>query len=272
MTEYVFNIRDSEHRPGTNRYTFKHNEHWKTLQRKNITFGLRSVVLIPAIRYFSVNFELVGSTTVEVPLSVSLGSNSVMNDFNVSIESSRRLLYEECLFNDPKSSLGPADYNARFNQKSRTFEITVERAERYIRFPKNHIVSVDALAMLNIRADFLSSLSEANDSLKWTAFTKKYATELTHVVTYPKDTHKIHSIVFHNVWNRENLIINSSLADISYNRYIGFTNSVYSPVKLFKMSNEDQTFWIDLVDNGGEPVELTSDLRDILLLEAVLYA
>ena len=76
-------------------------------------------------------------------------------------------------------------------------------------------------------------------------------------------------IKFPNIWDRDNLYVLSSLTDMSYNRYLGYTNNDFHPPKQYTIHNTDTTFWIELYDKTNSiPVELPP--RSVLVIEMTL--
>jgi hypothetical protein len=77
--------------------------------------------------------------------------------------------------------------------------------------------------------------------------------------------------MFHSVWNREELLEKSSLTGLFNEQYLGFTNTQFGPLKIYQMTDTDQTFWIELYDmHNKTKVELQPDV--VLYLETVIIA
>ena len=79
-------------------------------------------------------------------------------------------------------------------------------------------------------------------------------------------------IYFPLVWDRNPVIIKSSLAINSIGNYIGYTNSVFNPIKFYKLSSNDSRFWIEMY-NGTDhisPAIIPMDGKDSFLLEIVV--
>ena len=81
---------------------------------------------------------------------------------------------------------------------------------------------------------------------------------------------KIREINIPDIWDRDDLIVYSSLTDMSYNRYLGLTNTEYHPPKTYTIHTTDNKFWIDLYDiSNTKPIELDKDTT--LIFETIMY-
>lgn len=50
---------------------------------------------------------------------------------------------------------------------------------------------------------------------------------------------------FENIWDRQECIIYSSIAEQSNRHYIGESNIMFEPIKYYKLNSSDQRFWIE---------------------------
>jgi hypothetical protein len=85
-------------------------------------------------------------------------------------------------------------------------------------------------------------------------------------------TNPYSSIVFHNLWNRHTCLLKSSLVNGTMNNYLGYSNVRYSPLRYYRITNDDSKFYIDLF-NGHEhpyPSILSPDNRDCITVEMVM--
>ena len=79
-------------------------------------------------------------------------------------------------------------------------------------------------------------------------------------------------IYFPRVWDREPVLLKSNLAMNSIGNYIGYTNSVFNPIKYFKLTSNDSYFWIEMY-NGTDhisPAVIPMDGKDSFILEIVI--
>ena len=72
--------------------------------------------------------------------------------------------------------------------------------------------------------------------------------------------------------NRDDVIVRASFVDLSSDNFLGVSNESFHPVKKYPVVFGDQQFWIELYDNLNQPIELPSDNRDTLIVEAQMIS
>ena len=238
--EEAYSIVKSQHKTNTNRYTFRYNHQWRNILTP-LEIGIRSIKLCIAPRFFWINGLSLSNGTKSFNISPSFIFKT-MHDFN------------ECMKNDIKrhvelykETLSINDYDIYYNPISHNivFEITTTN-NMYFTVDNNSTVSEDFTAITKC-----SRLIDGETTVYGNGYTK---------------------IVFHNVWNRDDVIVRASFVDLSSDNFLGVSNESFHPVKKYPVVFGDQQFWIELYDNLNQPIELPSDNRDTLIVEAQMIS
>jgi hypothetical protein len=80
-------------------------------------------------------------------------------------------------------------------------------------------------------------------------------------------------LIFYNIWDRHSCMIKSSLVNSTMNNYLGYTGVRYNPLRIYKVTNNDSRFYIDLY-NGHNQRYITClpfDDLECMTLEIVFY-
>lgn len=74
------------------------------------------------------------------------------------------------------------------------------------------------------------------------------------------------------VWSRYHLYLTSSIAVDADDNFLGHTDRDFSPLKYYRITSTDKTFWIELYDTRNHhcPVVLPEDNKDVLYIEAIV--
>ena len=102
-----------------------------------------------------------------------------------------------------------------------------------------------------------------------------------YAVNDPTDDGKIclifNSLYIDNVWSRKGILVTSSIADFDERNYLGYssfvsnnTNATYANPKMYPITNQSFTFWIELWDSYTEQ-KLELPPNSNVLIEACLY-
>ena len=77
-------LKDAEHTPGTNRYTFTYNHHWRSITQEHLTLSVRSVKLWRQPRNLWVDNIVIHSTeaNTDTPTSFDVSITGPMTEFN----------------------------------------------------------------------------------------------------------------------------------------------------------------------------------------------
>jgi hypothetical protein len=245
------------------------------------------------------------ATVMNCDTYLSLNSNESMNDFNLKLDHNsqrlfnfyRELVYEERYLTAsvldgqgapiiPKTKMvfTSNDFDMVYRNKSSTFviQIGVELQNRYFDINNseyNGNISQDVANLLKIPVSFFHDLQQIEAGrqvfLEFIANYPKVTISFLDGSDSEQDIRQGHTqpykFVFRNVWNREELLVKSSLTGLFNEQYLGFTNTQFGPLKIYPMTYIDQTFWIDLYDmHNKTKVEQQAD--DLLYLETVIIA
>jgi hypothetical protein len=85
QVEQVFDIRDAEHTPGTNRYIFRYPEHWRLIQNQELSIGIRSIKLIREPLYLwwnDIKLQITDTKSLDIDDSCLLNSGQTMVELN----------------------------------------------------------------------------------------------------------------------------------------------------------------------------------------------
>ena len=227
-------LRDAEHEPGTNKYTFKYNFQWRNIIQEHLTVSVRSVKLWLAPRHLYVNGLEVHTNDGTNPTSFNTTITGSMSEFNDKLA-------------NMSDSLGYKVYYNPTNQK-----LIFDCADNnYF----NYTNPSDIAAVLS--DDFKVITGETNFS----------NVEVLHT----NSNDYIDAFCFNDVWDRENVHISASFVDLGYHNFLGVSNEQFIPPKEYPISFTDQKFTIELYDSTEKPVEIPSlDNKDTLLLELIL--
>jgi hypothetical protein len=158
---------------------------------------------------------------------------------------------------------------------------------------KDSTISDDFCNLVGVSREFFTdlgflvegwvALNPGDPEIHYYDFYQKYLKEMEHVeiaVTYYSQEeagtsnlnhHRIKWIKFKNVFSLGAVKINSSIVDNSVHQYLGFTDSVYYPPKMYTIHKTDQLFWVDLVDLSHGNTKFFWPGRDDLVIEVILF-
>lgn len=79
-------------------------------------------------------------------------------------------------------------------------------------------------------------------------------------------------LVFYDVCDRYEYMIESSLTLLNSHQYLGFTDGMFKPFKFFKLNNINQEIWIGPCNSPNSEIMriLSYDKKDDLVIETVL--
>lgn len=297
QTEYVFYIEDAKYYPETSIYEFNYPNVWRNTYKMDLYMGIRSIRLVPSTREINImNIELRNklNTPYYLDLYLTLNSNQTLNEFNKTISeelSQKYSIYkmnidEQRIETDDKISI---DY--RINDfKMRYFNSTNEirmyigtnNKDKFIKFCVNgdscydSYVSTDFLNITNTDQLLYQTIAMYQNNLlqkdfNIDVFLKKYPNVS---VVFNDDNIGIKRISFYNVWSRENILIESSIVDLTNRQYIGYSNMNYIPIKLYPIKYSDNKFQCRFYDSNNRKtiIKLPNDNKDSLFIEAIAFA
>ena len=87
-----------------------------------------------------------------------------------------------------------------------------------------------------------------------------------------RETELASSYEFYDVWDREFVMVTSSIATNTTKNQIGFTGVRYQPIKYFRLQSNQTTFWVDLWLSHymKVPCNLPRDGKDGFTMEVIL--
>ena len=229
-------LKDAEHEPGTNKYTFTWNFQWRNIIQEHLTVSVRSIKLWLAPRHLWMD---------NLPVVNNTSSTCSFKSFDVSIVGS---MLE---FNDKATSQINDTWKVYYNPTNKRLVFDCE--EGYS-FSKGYLID-----------DPLPTMSSDLQ-----AITGKVSTDAVEVLHSDANNNPI-NFCFNNVWDRRDVHVRASFVDLGYQRFLGITNEQFIPPKEYPICYADQKFSIELYDSSDNPVELpTMDSKDTLLIELIL--
>jgi hypothetical protein len=82
-------------------------------------------------------------------------------------------------------------------------------------------------------------------------------------------TTNYNTIDFYDIWDRRSCLLKSNLVSSTMNNYLGYSMTRYNPLRYYKITNNDEKFYIDLYNGHNHKVitSLSDDDRDHINLE-----
>jgi hypothetical protein len=264
---YTFDYKQTENnnvtRDDKNRSWFTYPLEWRTANIKDKYVGFRSFWIAKSTRIISFEIELYDQNKALKATRIVL---TVLNEKDDLVS----------LIEKTKSALG--EYAQYFDFLSATFRRPISN---YVYNGKNYT------AWNNETKNILDDLEVSKDKYYSIGFilyrTSVYKyfkmTNLTDDVKglfnaqdFREDQPEPYQcLFFYNLWNLHSCMIKSSLVNSTMNNYLGYSNKDYQPVKWYKITNNDERFYIDLF-NGHSPelnTILPYDNMDHITLELV---
>ena len=231
-------IKDAEHIPGSNQYTFKWNIQWRNIIHEHLTVSVRGIKLWLTPRHLWVDGLKVHYGTenkTESTYFTAMISGS-MAEFNHQI-------------------LGKTDgYSVYYNPTNRRLVFSCDIGN-YFDLDSSFTMSHD-LQVITGKSGY--------------AEMPNYPTNMIHVLEEDSN-HNISIFCFDNVWDRQNVHIRASFVDLGYQNFLGVSNEQFIPPKEYPISMTDTKFWIQLYDSTETPIEIPPlDNKDTLMIELIL--
>ena len=238
VIEDSYCIKDAEHQPGTNEYSFKWNIQWRNIIHEHLTVSVRGVKLWLAPRHLWVDGLKVHygtkNDTVTTTFSAMVGGS--MAEFNQQLAGKLE------------------GYRVYYNPTNRRLVFSCDIGN-YFDLDSSFVMSHD-LQVITGKSDFVDS--------------PQYPLNIINVLETDANDH-ITVFCFDNVWDRQNVHIRASFVDLGYQNFLGVSNEQFIPPKEYPISMTDTKFWIRLYDSTDSPVEIPPlDNKDTLMLELIL--
>ena len=305
---YEHTITNYEHHEGTNEYVFNFPDHWIQYPSKQHLVALRSINILPATRdFFIKNIQLkrdgVDAFSVDLSMRLYLSCNEDMGVLNDKLNKAIYNIYKEYSeeVNEARISspgthkyLSVRDYTIFYTQtdNSLIFRILSTGVNNpfYFKFLVGEnddleYTSDDFKYMVGIpNDDIFKNLAKYQNNTITKEDLDTFLKTLPNVevrfndnnaegVLSDNESKMITDIIFKNVWNRNNLIISSTLSSLSENRYLTMSNTRHNPPKVYEINGYNTRFSIFLFDPGNqEQRELPTDSKDIITIEIILIA
>ena len=256
-TEYNYLLSEAKHVDGTNRYTFEFPQYWRQSIYSGLRVGVRSIKMIPAPVYFkltginicSMSGSLIDFKPIDIVMIISPSDH--LDDLNLRFKDAITRALSSYTF------ISPDDVALEYYDN--VLHLFIDREDPDIWFDIEDIDGNDATKQM-LHFDTVDDIPESN---------LRYVTEEGPQQPGGKPNKRLVEVMFRNIWDRDELYILSSLTDMSYNRYLGYTNNDFHPPKQYNIHNTDTTFWIELYDKTNSiPIELPP--RSVLVIEMIL--
>lgn len=227
-------LKDAEHTPGTNKYTFTFNTQWRNIIHEHLTISIRSVKLWRQPRNLWVDNLVIHDVTnnSDEATSFDISITGAMTEFN----------------NKMADKLKDANYRVYYNPKEN--RIVFDCKEGY------YFKDLPVPLITECSDDFkaITGINNFNDS------TVQSLDDNDHLLCFS----------FENVWNREEVHVRASFVDLGYKNFLGVSNEQFIPPKEYPISFTDHKFSIELFDSLDRPIELPTDELGGLVIEAIM--
>lgn len=225
-------LKDAEHTPGTNRYTFTYNHQWRNIIQEHLTISIRSIKLWTQPRNLWIDNLAIHNTNNNTDTATS---------FEISITGSM------------------TEFNNKMAGKTEGYKVYYNPKEKRIVFDcdsKHYFVSLNIPNASQFSDDF-KAITGTNTFYDYTPY------------QYDENNNLL-CFGFDNVWDREDVHVRASFVDLGYKNFLGVSNELFVPPKEYPISYTDKKFTIELFDSLDSPIELPEDERGGLVIEAIL--
>lgn len=268
-----------EHKTGSNKYTYQYPDHWIQYPGRLHSVAVRSVTVKPAARDIGLQNFYLKSNNSEFSLGFNtyfvLSYGEDMNHFNERMKSEIKDLYENYRLESGSATpeWRPTDFRIfyRYSKNELVFQITND--VHYF------MCTDDSDDAVYTTKDFKSVLGIENDQVFINI--ARYQSNIDSVfkevpgiqVEFREGTKHVTSIIFKNVWNRGQLIVNSSFSSLAEQHFLTLSNVINPVPKYYEINGFKTDFSIFLYDAClKSPVELPLDGKDLIVVEILLVA
>ena len=265
--EDAYSTSNAEHVKGTNRYTFTFNDVWRNIYEEKLSVAIRSIKLFLRPRTIWLDGLLLADTSNDEATQIS----PVVSISGPMLEGNRLFNEDLKIHHEFNTNIGLADYEIRYNPANNKLLFSIlNKPTRYFIFDSQVSPSYDLQIMTHqTDSTFWNDLAlmSRGDSGAIAKFEEGvYADSFEY--TLDESNHLV-EFIFKNVFNRENLLVRSSLVDLSFDNFLGVTNEQFIPPKTYPITYTNKKFWIELYDSLNEPVELPEDGADTIIIECI---
>ena len=274
--EDAYSTSNAEHEKGTNRYTFTFNDVWRNIYEEKLSVAIRSIKMFLRPRTIWLDGLLLADTSGE---STQYYKISPVVSISGSMLEGNRLFYEDLkLHHEINSNIGLADYEIRYNPANDKLVFSIlNKSNKYFIFDYD---SQEQQVIVSPSYD-LQIMTHQTDSTFWTDLALMSRGDSGAIAKFEEgvyadsfeytldESNHLMEFIFKNVFNRENLLVRSSLVDLSFDNFLGITNEQFIPPKTYPITYTNKKFWIELYDSLNEPVELPEDGADTIIIECI---
>ncbi len=233
------------HVVGSNRYSFDFPNYWRETVYNNRVVQLRKLLITPSARDFTVTnlFLKNGDDLLNISFRVSLAPNEGMEVFNDRLLQTIPLMIQEYRDDHDTSKFGVRDFEICYNFSKRQLIFNIlsrydgESNANYFHFDNTESSSdLDAITGVNCTELFATIRSFQEGTITLEEFQQALKKMPSVDVLMPENAEtSIQRIVFNNVWSRSTLFVTSSLSESNELHYLGLSNEVYSPPKVYNV-------------------------------------
>lgn len=275
--EESYSLEDAVHDKGTNRYIFEYSPHWRRIVDRPLSISIRSVKMWLSNRTIYIdglclcsNDEGTGLWNISPHVILS----GTMKDLNDELVKDRHNHYE--LFSSSGGvGFTEQSYEIKYNQSKGSLYIGVATTGSnylWLDYQDATYVSNDFKMITGLTDDqfWLDLAFTVRGEMGLDKFEELWGTNK--VILECDDDLRVTKITFNNIWDRCTVRIAASFVDLAGHQYLGITNEQFIPPKEYSIVNGDQKFYLDLFSLDGKPLELPSDQKDQLVIEAIMNA
>ena len=250
IIEHVFATNMRDVRKNYNRYYFKYPGEWITANMKHI-IGVRGLYLIKANRFFKLIAELHGDDGKLIGNFEYIRFIKSCDDMFTYFDELNGVFRSHTLYQQygVKISFTYHDDELMVNQDNDN--------ESYKRYYYKVTLNDEIMKYMTYDPDYFNKLSNVSGSKVDEEFTMTFNDKLYYT--------------FIILWNRtDELELRASFVKQTEYQHLGFTNSLYTPLKQYELECADNEFWIELYSNDQIHEVILPDDKDTIIIETQL--
>lgn len=254
-TEHTFFIEDAiQDKTIKNRWYFKFPDEWRTSENREPIIGIRSITIPKAYRHTEFDFKI--EKYLKTELTKPYKDIEFHCESYLFIEHDLRTLRKN-IFDSFAKEITKCGLESEFNKDLLYF------CYEYLEYEHRKSYA----QVFKIRNDdpskyvYKFAIYNLNDDAK--AVLNYYKQELTTGES---------PLILYDCWDRHESLIKSNLSSLNSHQYLGFSESIYRPIKYFKLHENTTDFWIELWNSRNKDVPniLPNDKKDGLIIETLL--
>lgn len=241
-TEIDYYLEDADHEEGTNKYTFKFPQEWRTLAKADLVFGVRGMFVNNDIKWIS------GELIIYIP------RGKEVDEIKIDITDYYPVYHR---FNKVMSRIinGLHDKINEYNKSHGTYF--------FLGFIYNfHKNPADGFMSLELN-------NKIEPNIKFRVVGERCFTHLFNLHKYDSET-KYDSIIFSGIERYEKYLVQASFVNTKH-QHLGFTGVQYQPVKYYKIENNVNEFHLGLFsEDGSKMLEFPKNKIDHFVIETLI--